>query len=223
MKSEINSIFNFSSQPSALVGAMIVFVFLVVPVGMSLADDATDASKSPTVEPRGVMQKAEDTSITFRVSNLIEHNKEVSDGAEVNVTTVNAIVLLTGAVKSAQDKQWCEDTAKSHPKVLKVINELKVRKMRNVVALAKDKALQASVKVRMIRALDENSPNVYVVVYDKTVYLMGVVSQAIAEEATEVARGTRSVDRVITIFQFKEEDGESIVGEDGAPAVEQQQ
>ena len=205
MKDSRNSIFNYFGCSPTLASAMFAAVLLVFPVGLSHADDAPVESKNPTVEPRGVMQKMEDTSITFRIANLIEHNKDVSDGAEINVTTVNAIVLLTGSVKSAQDKQWCEDTAADHPKVLKVINELKVQKRRNVVGLAKDKALQASVKVRMIAELDDENPTVHVVVYAKTVYLLGVVSHDVADRAVRVARETRSVDRVITIFQFKEE------------------
>lgn len=205
MKDSRNSIFDYLGCSPTLVSAIFAAVMLVFPVGLSHADDAPVESKNPTVEPRGVMQKMEDTSITFRIANLIKHNKEVSDKAEINVTTVNAIVLLTGNVKSAQDKQWCEDTAAEHPKVLKVINELKVQKRRNVVALAKDKALQTSVKVRMIAALVDENPTVHVVVYAKTVYLMGVVSRDVADRAVRVARETRSVDRVITIFQFKEE------------------
>ena len=209
MKDSRNSTFYYLGCSPTLVSAIFAVVMLVFPVGLSHADDAPVESRNPTVEPRGVMQKMEDTSITFRIANLIKHNKEVSDKAEINVTTVNAIVLLTGNVKSAQDKQWCEDTAAEHPKVLKVINELKVQKRRNVVALAKDKALQTSVKVRMIAELVDENPTVHVVVYAKTVYLMGVVSQDVADRAVRVARETRSVDRVITIFQFREEKEDS--------------
>lgn len=205
MKVSMNPIFGCFSRSSTLAGATLAGAILVLLPVASLADEAPVESMNPTVEARGVMQKMEDTAITFRVSNLIEHNKEVSDGTEINVTTVNAIVLLTGNIKNAEDKRWCEETVASHPKVRKVINELKVQKMRDVVALAKDKALQASVKVRVVAELDAESPTVHVIVYGKTVYLMGVVSRDVADRAVQVARKTRSVDRVITIFQFKEE------------------
>ncbi len=197
----------FGAPRTALCSALLLcFLVLLCQLDTAWADNAPVDVRNPVVESRGVMQKMEDTSITFRVSNLIELNKEVSDKAEVNVTTVNGIVLLTGSVRTAQDKQWCEDTAREHPKVQKVINELKVRKHRNALDIAKDKALQIATKFRVVRELDEESPTVHVIVYDKTVYLMGVVSKSVAERAADVARKTKSAQRVITIFQFKKDD-----------------
>ena len=160
--------------------AVLSIVVLSANSSVSYAQDAEVKSLNPVVENRGVMQQMEDTSITFRVNNLISENEQVMSKSEVNVTTVNGIVLLTGAVKSAEDKHWCEQVANSHPKVLKVINELKVRKQRSLL-------------------------NVHVVTYDKVVYLMGVVSKDVADRATKVASNTRKVDRVITIFQFKKD------------------
>lgn len=170
---------------------------------VSYAQSAEVESLNPVVESRGVMQQLEDTAITFRVNNLISENEQVMSKSEVNVTTVNGIVLLTGSVKSADDKRWCEQVASSHPKVLKVVNELKVRKQRSLLAIGRDKALQASVKIRIINELHAESPTVHVVTYDKVVYLMGVVSKDVADRATKVASNTRKVERVITIFQFK--------------------
>jgi len=187
-------------------GATLVLALgLLIPTVTLLADDAPVEVINPTVERRGLLQKIEDTSITFRVSNQIEFNKEVSDQADINVTTVNGIVLLSGSVATAEDKQWCEDTAKSHPKVQKVINELKVREYRSALAIARDKGIQAAVKFRLVNALDKQSPTVHVVVYDKVAYLMCVVSESVAKRATEVARQVKFVERVITIIQFKEE------------------
>ncbi len=198
-----------SPGPLQLICGAIASLILLLPSAVLLADDAPVESKNPIVERRGVLQKMEDTSITFRVSNLIEFNEDVSNKADVNVTTVNGIVLLSGSVATAEDKQWCEDTARSHPKVQKVVNELKVRAHRSAFALARDKALQVTVKFRLVNELDEESPTVHVVVYDKVVYLMGVVSESVAERAAQVARQTKRVDRVITIFQFKESDPDS--------------
>ena len=185
--------------------AMLSIMLLSANSSISYAQSAEIKSLNPVVENRGVMQQMEDTSITFRVNNLISENAQVMSKSEVNVTTVNGIVLLTGAVKSAEDKHWCEQIANSHPKVLKVINELKVRKQRSLLNLGRDKALQASVKFRLINELDAESPTVHVVTYDRVVYLMGVVSKDVADRATKVASNTKKVDRVITIFQFKKD------------------
>ena len=195
-----------SPRWAAAVGiAVLSIVVLSANSSVSYAQGAEVESMNPVVENRGVMQQLEDTSITFRVNNLISENNQVMSKSEVNVTTVNGIVLLTGSVKNAQDKHWCEQVANNHPKVLKVINELKVRKQRSLLNIGRDKALQASVKFRIIRELDAESPTVHVVTYDKVVYLMGVVSKDVADRAANVASSTKKVDRVITIFQFKKD------------------
>ena len=195
-----------STRWAAVLGIAVLSIVIFCANGnVSYAQSAEVTTLNPVVENRGVMQQLEDTSITFRVNNLISENNQVMSKSEVNVTTVNGIVLLTGSVKNAQDKYWCEQVASSHPKVLKVINELKVRKQRSLLNIGRDKALQASVKFRIIRELDAESPTVHVVTYDKVVYLMGVVSKDVADRAANVASSTKKVDRVITIFQFKKD------------------
>ena len=195
-----------STRWAAVLGIAVLSIVIFCANGnVSYAQSAEVTTLNPVVENRGVMQQLEDTSITFRVNNLISENNQVMSKSEVNVTTVNGIVLLTGSVKNAQDKHWCEQVANNHPKVLKVINELKVRKQRSLLNIGRDKALQASVKFRIIRELDAESPTVHVVTYDKVVYLMGVVSKDVADRAANVASSTKKVDRVITIFQFKKD------------------
>ncbi len=196
---------NFTGSMLMFSKTVLLSLFLLMQPTALWAQGAQVESKNPTVERRGVLQKMEDSAITFRVSNQIDFNEDVSKSAEINVTTVNGIVLLSGSVATAQGKSWCEEVAKSHPKVQKVINELKVRKVRSAFALARDKALQIAVKIRLVGELDEENPTVHVVIYDKVVYLMGVVSRDVAERATKVARQVKRIDRVITIFQFKEE------------------
>ena len=193
----------------ALVVAVPIFALVlglvVTKTPVAVADDAPVESRDVYVEPRGVIRKLQDTTITFKISNVIVANESVSTGAQVNVTTVNSIVLLTGNVKTAGDKQWCESAAKEFQQVRKVINELKVQKQRSLWQVTKDKALQTKTKFRLVKALGDDSPTVSVVVYRGTVYLMGVVSKNVAEQATELARTTKSVERVITIFEFKKD------------------
>lgn len=164
------------------------------------------ADTEKPVESRSVTKKIEDSTITFRLSNLITKNKpELGSDTQVNVTTVNGVVLLTGAVENAQAKQWVEDLADRHPQVRKVVNELRVEKPRNTLVLGKDKILQISVKHRISNKLKDKSPTVHVVVYRRTVYLMGVVTQEIAERAAKIAQNTKRSERVVTVFELKSE------------------
>lgn len=165
------------------------------------------AQTEKPVESRSVTKKIEDSSITFRLSNLITKNKpELGPDTQVNVTTVNGVVLLTGSVETADAKNWIDDLANKHPYVRKVVNELRVEETRNPLVLGKDKILQISVKHRISSRLKKQSPTVHVVVYRKTVYLMGVVTQDIADQAAKIAQNTRGSKRVVTVFELKSED-----------------
>ncbi len=201
-----NTLSEFLTERIRAVGGMMVLFMLPLTLhGVTFADSAQVESIDTTVENRGVLRQMQDVGITFRVNNMISADEAVNEKAEINVTTVNGIVLLTGSVKNAEDKQWCEDTALRHPNVLKVVNELRVRKHRRFGEIIRDKTLQISVKARLTTKLGDEAPTVHVVTYGRIVYLMGVVSKSVADKASEIASNTSRVERVITIFQFKEE------------------
>ncbi len=153
---------------------------------------------------RPVTQVIDDSATTFRIRNFIARNEDLWEFTNVNVTTVNGIVLLTGNVKSAEEKVWIEELATSEKDVRKVVNELRVEKIRNALQIGRDKLLQLSVKHRMTNAFKEKSSSIHVVVYRKTVYLMGFIDSQSAEKATEVARTTKGAERVIQVFELTE-------------------
>ena len=164
----------------------------------------SQAQTGPDNKGRSAIQMLSDTEATFTISNILNKNEGLGEHAFVNVTTVNGIVLLVGSVGNASEKKWVEGVAEGHQNVRKVVNELKVEKARNVLEIGKDKLIQVSVKHRISRELKESSPHIHIIVHRKFVYMMGVVTPDIAEMASEIARTTRNVERVVSIFETKE-------------------
>ena len=105
---------------------------------------------------------------TFTISNILDKDKGLTERSHVNVTTINGIVLLTGSVGNASEKKWVEGVAEDHPNIRKVINELRVEKVRNPLELGKDKLIQVSVKHRISKELKESSSLVHVIVHRKS-------------------------------------------------------
>ena len=169
----------------------------------------SQAQTGPGNKGRTVIQMVEDTESTFKISNLLEKNKGLTEHSHVNVTTINGIVLLTGSVGNASEKKWVGGVAEDHPNVRKVINELRVEKVRTPLELGKDKILQISVKHRISSELKELTPLVHIIVHRQIVYLMGIVTPEIAEISVEIARTTRRAERVVKIFEIKEPESES--------------
>ena len=166
----------------------------------------SQAQTGPDNKGRSAIQMLSDTEATFTIKNLLNKNGGLGEHAFINVTTVNGIVLLVGSVGNASEKKWVEGVAEGYQNVRKVVNELKVEKARNILEIGKDKLIQVSVKHRISKKLEEYSPHIHIIVHRKFIYLMGIVTQEIADKASELARTTRNVERVVSIFEIKESD-----------------
>ena len=180
----------------------------IVLVSVSFAQSDSPTEATDPIDPkstRTVTQIVDDSAVTFRIKNFISRNTEISNQSNVNVTTVSGVVLLTGNVESAEQKTWIEQLAQSEQGVRKVINELRVEKIRNAFVMGRDKILQLSVKHRLTSRLKDWSAKVQVIVYRKTVYLMGVIPSDIADTATEIARTTKGAERIVKVFELEEE------------------
>ena len=120
----------------------------------------------------------------------------------ISATSYNRQVLLTGQVPDETTRSRATEVVKAIPDVRTVFNELTVSGITSLTSDANDVAITSSVKARMLR--DENVPatKIKVVTEAGVVYLMGLVSQAEAEAATNIARTTSGVTKVVTLFEY---------------------
>jgi len=150
---------------------------------------------------RATAVQADDKTIDFRVSNRIS---EKYKDAHVNATPYNRLVLLTGEVPSEEAKADIEKITREVADVRGVYNELAVGPVKPITSRTNDTYLTSLVKTRFLDAQRFNPVHVKVVTEDGTVYLMGVVKRAEADAATEVARTTRGVRRVVRVFEYQD-------------------
>jgi len=122
--------------------------------------------------------------------------------AHVNVTSFNRVVLLTGEVPTAQAKADIERLVAEITEVKSVVNELQVAGNSSFASRSNDVFLTGKVKASFI-GIDKFSPNdVKVVTEGAVVYLMGLVTRKEADDATEAARSTGGVQKVVRIFEY---------------------
>ncbi len=146
----------------------------------------------------------EDEGIELRTLSRVRENF----GTRVRVSTVsfNRQVLLTGEVPSLQDKQAVEDLVKKIQNVGSVVNELGVRNTPSLADRSADLLITGRLKAAILDARDLQSNAIKVVTENKTVYLMGRVTQRESERVTGIARGISGVQRVVRIFETISED-----------------
>lgn len=120
----------------------------------------------------------------------------------VNSTAFNRQLLLTGEVPNEAAKQDAEQAAAGVPDVRSVANELRVAPASSLAARSNDAYLTSAVKARMVSANKFNPANVKVVTEAETVFLMGLVTRREADDATQIARTTSGVKRVVRLFEY---------------------
>lgn len=120
----------------------------------------------------------------------------------ISATSYNRQVLLTGQVPDEATRSRASDVVKGIPDVRTVFNELTVSGITSLTSDANDVALTSQVKARMLR--DERVPGtkIKVVTEAGVVYLMGLVTKTEAEAATDIARTTSGVAKVVTLFEY---------------------
>ena len=142
----------------------------------------------------------EDEGIELRAANRI--GERWGDKMHVNVTAYNRSVLLTGEAPDAAAKTAIEKLVGAVPNVRSVINEIEVAGVSAYSARANDSYLTSKVKARFVDANRFNALQVKVVTENGVVYLLGIVTQAEAGAATEIARTTGGVRKVVRAFEY---------------------
>jgi osmotically-inducible protein OsmY len=142
----------------------------------------------------------EDQGIEFRTASRIR--ERFREGIHVNVTSYNRMVLLTGEVPDAKTREEIERIARSVQNVRDVYNELAVAGVSSLTARANDSIITSKVKARFLDAGKFNPLHVKVVTENSVVYLLGLVKRQEASDATEIARHTSGVQKVVRVFEY---------------------
>jgi osmotically-inducible protein OsmY len=144
--------------------------------------------------------QVDDESIELRASNRI--NERFGDKGHVNVVSYNRNVLLTGEVPEAAMRAEVEKIATGLPNVRGVTNDLQVAGNSSLTSRASDAGITGKVKARFLDAQRFNVLHVKVVTEAAVVYLLGIVTEAEANEAVELARTTSGVRKVVKVFEY---------------------
>ena len=149
---------------------------------------------------RTVGTMTEDEGIELTANNRLR--ERFGDNAYVSVTSYNRMVLLTGQVPDAKVRADAERIARSVQNVRGVYNETAVAGTSSMTARSNDSIITSKVKARFLDAKDFSALHVKVVTDNNVVYLMGLVRKAEADAATEVARTTSGVQKVVRVFEY---------------------
>ncbi len=138
---------------------------------------------------------------TILAVNLKKTNPDLAS-AHINVESYNGVVLLTGEVPSKELKQAAGEIARDVPAVRQVHNEILVRPNSTVFSRSNDSWLSTKVRTKLLANRNIESERVKIVVENRIVYLMGMLTRGEADLASEVAASVSGVDKVVRVIEY---------------------
>ena len=153
---------------------------------------------SSPAEDRSFETLSADTAITFDINEILLGEKYRDLFAEISTDAYERVVLLTGTVKFAQNKQRATDLVRGVRGVKRIVNELQVTNDYGIGAAANDLWIETKLKVLLLGTKDIRSINYRWRSVNGTVYVIGAArSQQEMNTVLDVIRKTDRVKKVI--------------------------
>jgi osmotically-inducible protein OsmY len=142
----------------------------------------------------------EDEGIEFKSGRRI--SEKMGGDVNVNVTSFNRNVLLTGEAPTEGLKKEIGKLVAGVQNVRKVTNEIAIGDVSSFASRSNDALLTSKVKARFLDSGEFQVNHVKVVTEDAVVYLLGLVQVKEGDSAVNIARSTSGVRKVVKVFEY---------------------
>jgi osmotically-inducible protein OsmY len=168
--------------------------------GVLIGGAATGASVATDARTAGTM--LDDETIELKAAKYLTDNKELFDKTHINFTSYNNIVLVTGEAPTEALRDQVINMVRGIEKVRKVYDQITISAPSSMVSRSSDTLITGKVKTQLFSLKDFPAGKIKVVTEKGVVFLLGLVSQKVADRATDVARKVGGVQRVVKLFEY---------------------
>ena len=166
----------------------------------------TATRDNPIDDDRGTRtfgSKIDDSLIETKAAvNIAKASPDLDENSHIVVTSYNGIVLLAGQTPRADLKALAEKEASAVQRVKKVNNELQVIAPSSLLARNNDAWLTTKIKSQMLTDSAIPGSRIKVVTENGIVYLLGLLTQAEANRATNLVQGVSGVQKIVKLFEY---------------------
>ena len=183
----------------------LLFLFFIIPylAGCAIAAGGGSAAAGySTLDRRTTGTIIEDQAIELKAYRAIAADKELDEQTHINITSYNTAVLVTGESPVDEMRQKIVSIVSAVNKVKHVYNEITIAAPSSMVSRSSDVYITTKVKTKLFADKILSGLVIKVNTEKGVVYLMGIVSQEEAEIATNIARETGGVQKVVKLFQY---------------------
>ena len=188
--------------PKNLLSLMAPAGFLTLAGCTTVADLTNSGPIDEDYGDRTLGAQVEDESIETKIEvNLGKTDARFND-AHVNVNSYNGMVLLTGQVASDELKQKATDIAKDVRRVRQVHNALEISANAPASQRVQDTWLTTRVKATLAADANIDSGRILVLTENASVYLMGIVTRAEADQIVSKVSEVGGIQRIAKVFEY---------------------
>ena len=151
----------------------------------------------------------EDEAIEIKSRLALSNQKDLNKRVHINFTSYNTSVLVSGEAPTEADRQAVIDLVNNVEKVTRVHDEITIAAPSSLISRSADSVVTAKIKTKIIAEKDLSSLHIKVVNENGVTFLMGLVSTQEGDVATEIARRTGGVQKVVKLFEYREPDDDT--------------
>lgn len=186
-----------------LLGITLSAYLLLTVAGCShIVGIASDEPVSQDKTERSFGSAIDDEKIEIAALVNIRKASPLLENANISVVSFNGIVLLTGQVQANDMKQLAGEEVRKINRVREVHNELALQGNSSFLTSTSDTWLTSKVKTKMMTDMNLESGRVKIVTESGVVYIMGLLTRKEATRATEIARTTGGVQKVVKVVEY---------------------
>ncbi|WGL17954.1 BON domain-containing protein [Microbulbifer bruguierae] len=202
MQSTLNNHAGHSAIPQRLKVAVVAGIFFILGGCATVLDATHDGPIQPDPGERSFGTYIDDQQLeTVTKVNIGKAHPDLK-AANIDVTTFNGVVLLTGQVPNTELRTLAGRTAQQVHSVRQVYNEIQVRGTTSMLARTSDTWLTTKVKSVLLTDKEIDSGRIKVITENGVVYLMGLLTRQEAENAAEAARAVGGVQKVVKAVEY---------------------
>lgn len=182
----------------------LAFFALALTSCVTLLDATNDKPIEPDPGRRSFGAFVDDERLETVIAVNLKKQGPALESSHVNVRCFNGVVLLTGEVPSLDVKQTAGEIVRGLAKVRQVHNELAVAPNSTMASRTADNWIATKTRSKLIGERDIEAERVKVIVENRVVYLMGLLTRAEADKVSEVVSRISGVNKVVRVFEYIE-------------------
>lgn len=186
-------------------GSVITTAILVASMFLTACSDAPskkDFSPKPEQGKRSLTEFVDDEKLEASVYSKINGSEMDFSETHIRVNSFKGIVLLTGEVPDEELKAEASRLAQTLSGVRQIHNELQLKSNSTFFARSNDTSLEAKIRVKLLADRDIDGAKVRIVVEDRVVYIMGLLTRKQTKLATDIVANTSGIERVVRVVDY---------------------